>query len=177
MSLAILMQKLVTCQLPYVAVSGYNGILEKKLGGEPKLAILVTKETKPAIVTYLQATSASKVRNNADYLVPVSSGNAAIIMPLKIYEKGNGLYSERFESELLNSRVVKGNMIHAPSRESEVQMTLYNIVVHQGRLDGPERRILLDHLKDRIGLVKPKYNDISYFPDSAGASTTNPALA
>lgn len=168
MSTNLLMKKLVESSLMYVAISGYDTIMEKKIDiKERTLSLLVPREVKNSLVIYLQALVARKSRDNYEYLV--STGNNAFGTPLQhkinIFEKGRGIFPERFESELLHNRVIKGNLLHTPDREREFWMTLYVMIVHQGKLDPSERQVVIEQLRSRMGIIRPGYKGFPYFPD------------
>lgn len=162
MSTAVLMKKLMESSLTYVAISGYDNLLEKKLGTSDRpLSLLAPREVKNSLVTYLQAIPSRNARDNYDYLV--SSGNMQ--EKIRIYEKGRGVFPERFESELILNRVVRGELLHVPDREREFWMTLYVMVVHEGRLDPHHRHVMLEQLRSRTGVIRCNYKGFPYFPD------------
>lgn len=78
---------------------------------------------------------------------------------LLLYQKGRGLFPERFETEMLASAVVINDTFMAVDSEREFWSTLYSEVIHRGILKRSVRKIVIEKLRSRVGgmFPKPKY--------------------
>lgn len=82
-----------------------------------------------------------------------------------IFAKGQGLFTERFESELLSRRVIKDLHIYQPDQETDFWLKMYIFFIHGGQGDPTTRKAVLNQMRQRLGLFpKPKWDDIGYHP-------------
>jgi hypothetical protein len=162
MGFADRIETLRNSHLDYVCLEGSNYLLAPP---PPNTKIVFLTADARAMADMLGAKPHVSTGNsralNSLHTVDVDS---ALPLNISIFQKSNDVFPQRFESMLLNNRVLSRNgLIHVPGQDDLFWAMLYRRLVHEGALiDDPEwRQIMLDSLNLRIGqIVKPKYREL-----------------
>jgi hypothetical protein len=143
-------------QLPYSCINGY----QRDIYSVNVPLVILTTTPMPVIEAMGLALdqdfhSRSNTKNHRFKLQCSDDSFKKIIL----CEKGNGLFPERFESEIMNSRYVK-DFYYVPREDHQLLIALYSIVIHRGELSYNERVPIIEHLKNRVGITtRCKYNE------------------
>lgn len=112
----------------------------------------------------------AKKKFRHQYVVPVLGGvdeNKTRSISFLLYQKGNSLMPERFESSILNSRIIYNELVHTPDEDHEFWALAYMRVVHGGAMrdDLVWRDAMIRKISNRVGSpMHPRY-DIPFFPN------------
>lgn len=79
---------------------------------------------------------------------------------LLLFQKGKGVFPERFESEMIVSAIVSNDAFMSVDSERDFWSTLYSEVIHRGVLKKSVRKIVISKLRERLStgvFPKPRY--------------------
>lgn len=150
--------------LEYVAIGNYFNA-----GYNVNCAMSILTQKPDSVIQLLGLTRDREYNNLVTYKKDFTESTKLSIM---IYDTGKGLYPSRFETELIKRSVVDNDICRIPDFENQFWLFLYRYVFHLGMFPVEYRRMIIPKLEQRVGVSRPKFKHVGYYPKPDNISDT-----